>query len=75
MEKTIPTKTFKAGTIQVSLWEHDGEGDKKLQSFTFQKSYKDDSGEWKHSQSLFTSDIPKLILALQQAYKETMLKA
>jgi len=74
MEKNTPIKTFRAGTVQVSVWEHKGDGEDVRQSFTFQKSYKDDKEVWQQTQSLFSTDIPKLVLALKEAYKDNMLK-
>lgn len=63
-----------SGFVEVSVWKntHQGQnGERTVYSVSFHRSYKDkdDANEWKKSQSLFTSDIPPLILGLNKAYE------
>ena len=69
-----PIKKFRAGNVEVAVWENKSkEGDKKFQSFTVQKFYKDGE-EFKNTNSLFANELPKAILALQKAYESEVLK-
>ena len=71
MENKKPKKTYKAGTLSLSLWENENNT-----SYSFQKAYKEDnSEEWKYTSSLSLSDLPKLKLLLEKAYEEGMLKS
>ncbi len=61
-----------SGFVEVSVWQnvHPGQnGDRTVYSVSFHRSYKDEANEWQKSQSLFTSDIPPLILGLNKAYE------
>lgn len=71
-ENKKPTKTYKAGLLDLSLWENEGK-EGIMKSFTFQRSYQDTEGKWNHTQSIKTTDIPKLIVLLQKAYSEMIL--
>jgi hypothetical protein len=62
-----PVKKIKAGGIDVAVWENDGKNG-KYYTTTLERSYKDGE-EWKKTNSLRTSDLPKAILALQKAYE------
>ncbi len=68
-----PVKTYKVGLLNLSLWENElTEG--KMKSFTFQRAYTDSKGVWQHTQSLGLSDLPKLRLLIEEAYKDQVLK-
>ncbi len=69
-----PVKKFSAGAVQVAIWENDGKEGAKFNTVSIQRSYKDKDGEWKSSNSLNTSDLPKAILTLQKAYEYLALK-
>jgi hypothetical protein len=61
-----------SGRVEVCVWKnvHPGpNGDRTVYSVSFHRSYKDEANEWQKSQSLFTSDIPPLILGLNKAYE------
>jgi hypothetical protein len=72
-----PEKRFKCGACEVSIFDNiitkkDGEkvNTKKV---SFQKRYMNADGEWKSTNSLDASDIPKARLVLQEAYKYLVL--
>ena len=75
MANERPIKKFKAGGIQVAVWENrvvgrDG-NEETLHNVTVERRYKDKRGEWKGTSSLRMADVPKAVLALNKAY-ETM---
>ena len=77
MSKEPPVKKFRAGSVEAAVWKHeqaDEEGKTMVQhSVTFQKSYRDKNGDWKHGESFFPSDLPKLVLVAQKAFEFTTL--
>ena len=68
-----PVKKIKIGAIEVAVWENTSNEGKKFFNTTMERSYKDGE-EWKKTNSLRDSDIPKTVLALQKAYEFIMLK-
>lgn len=71
-----PEQVFKAGAMTASVWtnERDVNGDiRELKSVTFQKRYKDKE-DWKTTNSLNASDLPKAIVVLSKAYEFLTLK-
>jgi hypothetical protein len=72
-----PVKAFRSGTVQVSIWENESLTDEgQVQSFktvSFDRRYKDKSGEWKSSNSLRANDLPKATLLLNKAYEYLVL--
>lgn len=72
-----PVKKFKAGSIDVSVWENPKEINGKeavLQSISIQRSFKDSKGEWQHSASFRKADLPNVILTTQKAFEYLALK-
>ena len=73
-----PEKNFRVGAVRAAVWPttivlKDGTSfDKK--KVVVDRRYKDRSGEWKSTNSLDANDVPKAILALQQAYAYLMVK-
>lgn len=75
MEQTNkPIRVYKAKAITLSVWENEGENDKKFNSITFQRSYLDKDELWQHTQSLHVSDLPILKVLLDEAYKDSIVK-
>lgn len=65
-----PKQTFRAGQLEVALWEKDG----KL-SATIRKTYKDEqTGEWKEAKSLQPNDLPVVASLLLQAHQACVTK-
>lgn len=71
-----PIEVFKAGGVQASVFLNkvkvNGQT-RDIPSIVFQKRYKaKDSGEWKSTNRLDASDLPKALWALFSAYDLTM---
>jgi hypothetical protein len=68
-----------AGGICVAVWENKyinketGIENNKI-SYTLEKSYKDKEGAWQKTGTLSTNDIPRVIVALDEAYRRAVLK-
>lgn len=78
MANERPIKKFKAGGIQVAVWENQvvgRDGNKEtMHNVTVERRYKDKGGNWKGTSSLRMADVPKAILALNKAYETTSLE-
>lgn len=70
---TKPIQKFSVGGIQIAIWENEAKEGRTFNSVTMQKRYKDGE-EWKTSNSLNASDLPKAVLALNKAYEFISLK-
>ncbi|MEK6958626.1 MAG: hypothetical protein AABW59_01130 [archaeon] len=68
-----PTKALKVGPVEVAVWENTSKDGKKFFSTTLERNYKDGE-EWKKTNSLRVDDLPRAILALQQAYEFVAIK-
>jgi len=66
-----PVEKIRVGGIQLDVWENQSEKG-TFYSFTIQRSYKQ-GNDWKNTNSLRTQDLPKAILALQEAYKKAVM--
>jgi hypothetical protein len=62
-----PVKSVKVGGIEVAVWENESKDQKKFFTTTLERNYKVGE-EWKKTNSLRNEDLPKAILALQEAY-------
>jgi len=67
-----PYRKFLAGNVQVALWQNEGKS--TFYTVTITRRFKDKEDNWKSSGSLRISDIPKAIVALEEAYRFVMLK-
>lgn len=74
-----PIESWRAGAISVSIWENDGTGNDglptKFRTASFERRYKDKSGEWKSANNLRLHDLPKAALLLNKAYEYLLLGA
>lgn len=73
-ENNKPKKVYRAKTLSLSLWEREGEYDKPLRHFSFQKSYKDSSDEWQTTHTLSPSDLPILKTLIDEAYRDILIR-
>ena len=68
-----PEHVFKVGPVRASVFHnqivHNGKS-VILPKVVIEVRYKDKNGEWKGTNSLSVNDLPKAILALQQAYEQ-----
>ncbi len=73
MGQKHPEKKFKAGSVTATIWKNKGTSSsgEETEFFTisFDRVFKDKSGDWKHTNSLRQSDLPKAILVLSKAYE------
>ncbi len=67
MSEKGPVKKVKIGGIEAAIWENSSKDGKKFFTTTMERNYKVGE-EWKKTNSLRDSDLPKAILALQEAY-------
>ncbi len=72
VEKNKPVKTYRAGVISLNVWENEFKSE-KIKSYSFQRSYKDKSDVWQHTQNLRIGDLPKLMVLLEEAYKDQVI--
>jgi len=68
-----PVAKIKYGGVTVDVWENKGKHS-TFKTFSMQRSYKD-GDTWKNTTSLREGDLPKAILALQEAYKMSFASA
>ena len=71
--KKLPEKKIKVGNVQVAIWRNKSKLGEPFYSLSFEKYYKDGE-DWKSTTSLNKNDIPKAILALEEAYKFLMVR-
>lgn len=69
-----PVKKFKAGGIQVAVWENETKEGGKYNTVSIDRRYKDKEDNWKSSGSFRMNDLPKAIVALQKAFEFLALK-
>ena len=73
MAKKRPEKKFRAGAVAATIWANEGKNDKgetvSYKTISFNRSYMDKDGNWKTTDSLRVSDIPKAVLVLSKAYE------
>ena len=78
MEKNMPEKKFKSGSIVATVWSNSSSKDG--QSFNYktvslQRLYTDKSGKWQSSSTLRLNDLPKASMILEEAYRYLALSA
>lgn len=73
----LPERKIRAGAISATVWLNKGQKptgeESEYRTISLERSYKDQGGEWKSSNSLRISDVPKAIAALQKAYETIVL--
>jgi adenosylcobinamide amidohydrolase len=71
--KKYPEKKFRVGAIQVAIWRNESKEGNKFYSVSVEKGYKKED-KWYSTTNFNSNDIPKVVLALQEAYKYMNLK-
>lgn len=69
-ETNQPEKRFSAGAISATVWLNAGNYNGQQTTYrtvSFQRRYKDKSGEWKSASSLGVNDLSRAIHVLQKA--------
>ena len=68
--KSKPVKKFRSGPVSASVWENTiqtDDGPKNVRNITFQRSYKDDAGQWKNTDSHTPASLGNLLSVILQA--------
>ncbi len=68
-----PVKKIKIGGVEIAVWENTSEKGNKFYSTTMERNYKV-GDEWKKTNSLRESDLPKAAIGLQKAFEFITLK-
>jgi len=71
-----PIKKIKSGQIEISVWENDIVKDdkpKKFRTATVQKSYTDENGDWKKTNSFTKQDLLVLRTLVDKACEYMLL--
>jgi len=79
MGQKHPDKKFKAGAITATIWKNKGTSvtgePTEYNTVSFERTFKDkQTGEWKKTNSLRQTDLPKATLVLNKAYEYLVLK-
>jgi hypothetical protein len=67
-----PERKIRSGAISATVWNNEQDspqGKISYKTVSFERSYKDKSGQWKTTSSLRSSDIPRAVLVLNKAYE------
>lgn len=72
VDSNKPKKSYKVGALTLAVWENEAK-EGVMNSFTFQRAYQTEEGDWKHTQNLRLSDLPKLRVLVEEAYKDQIL--
>ncbi|MDO8660705.1 MAG: hypothetical protein Q7K43_02350 [Candidatus Woesearchaeota archaeon] len=68
-----PEQKYSASGITATVWTNSKDG-KTFHTVSFDKRYKDKEGNWKSTNSLNVSDLPKAIMVLGKAFEYAALK-
>jgi len=69
-----PEQKYSASGITATVWNNTKDG-KTFHTVSFDKRYKDKEGNWKSTNSLNVSDLPKAIMVLGKAFEYAALKS
>lgn len=76
--KNMPEMKFRAGAVSATVWQNMGQRNDgtaaAYNTISFERGYKDKSGQWKSTSSLRTGDIPKAVVVLSKAYEYIVMK-
>jgi len=74
LENNKPEKKFKCGAITATVWNNKGLKDGTVYEYktvSVVRNYKDSEGNWKTTNSMSPTDLPKLSLVCQKAFEYT----
>ncbi len=74
--KNRPIESFREGDINVSVWEREVKG-RVFQSCSFERSYKDSTGQWRYTRYFGLDDLGRVITLAKRAadYLESKVNA
>ena len=64
-----PILTIRIGGIKASIWENRAQGGNLFYTTTIVRCFKDESDQWRESNSYLPDDLPKLELASRKAFE------
>lgn len=70
MATTPPADTLRDGNLKATIWQNEGEKG-VYYSTTFSRTYKDDQGEYRETQSFSSSDLLRVSELARQAHHQT----
>jgi len=77
-EAILPEIKFSTGALQVTVWKNQGQSktgeSSEYKTISFGRRYKDTKGDWKSTNSLRVSDLPKAVVLLNKAFEYLVLK-
>ena len=62
-----PAKKFRIGAVTATVWGNTNKEDKTFFTTNLSRSYRDDGGEWKQTDSLNAGDLLNAAKALERA--------
>jgi hypothetical protein len=65
-EKRLPVWSFRQDDVSVSVWKREFKG-REFYSCSFERSYKDNNGQWKYTRSFGMDDLGKLVTCVKAA--------
>ena len=68
-EKKQPAATIRDGSLKVSIWENEREG-QSVYSAQFRRTYRDQEGQMRDTDSFFAADLLKLSRLAGQSYAD-----
>lgn len=78
LDKKQPEKKFRAGSVSATIWlnsREDKDGNvHHFRTISFERSYKDNDGNWQTTNTVRVNDLPKASMVLDKAYEYIMLK-
>lgn len=63
-----PIATKRAGAMKATIWENQNEKNQIYHSVVISRTYRDDQGDWKETNQLFTDQLPLAQLVSAQAF-------
>lgn len=73
ISKNHPIDKMNIRGLNIAVWEHFDKNGKPYRHVTIKRSYKDQNGEYKNTDSVSINDIPTLIVALDRIHKKEIL--
>ncbi|MBI2565309.1 hypothetical protein HYV79_05000 [Candidatus Woesearchaeota archaeon] len=77
LEEKKPEKKYRTGAISATIWKNQQLKDGKAFSFhsiSIERSFKNKEGEWQSTNSFKATDLPKVALLVDEAYKYVLLQ-
>lgn len=74
---TQPTASKQFDRVQAAIWRQDSQAGDTQHAFytlTLSRSFRDDSGEWRRVHNFTARDLPHVVLAVEWAMRELLLK-